>query len=95
MSQKTTMWMMMLIAVLLVLNIAMERQSEAGAEMSVGPVQPVPVGIAVSTVYIYRLWSDGAVDAVKVNADSSCNPTTVIVPCNGIIQSDHPRLLHG
>ena len=76
--QSTIAVLLTVVAVLLGLNLIVRGSPSAGAQVASGPVQAVPVslsttqliGVSVNDWHIFRLWSDGAVDSVRVTYTS-------------------------
>ena len=92
-AQRTVTTMLAVVAVMLGLNLIVRGSPPAlaGGQTAAGPVQPVPVALAMTpqfssqgqptnTFSIVRLWNDGAVDLTRVSVPTfSC--TSPIVSC--------------
>ena len=90
--QRTVTTMLAVVAVLLSLNLIVRGSPPAVAQIASGPVQPVPVALAVTpqfdingeaqnTFSVLRLWNDGAVDLTRVGIGTSC--TSPLNFCSG------------
>ena len=92
----TTTALLAVIAVLLGLNLIAKSSPAAVGQAEAGPVQPVPVAIAAQQAFninaggtdvwrVFRLWSDGAVDAKQLDWTISpvnvCSPQTDVIDC--------------
>ncbi len=84
--QRTIAALLTIGCVLLGLNLVVSASRPAGAQVE-GPVQPiVPVGIAavadtndITLVRVFRLWSDGAVDAKVMDYMGTSGESCVLV----------------
>ena len=92
--QRTVTTMLAVVAVMLGLNLIVRGSPPAlaGGQTAAGPVQPVPVALAMTpqfssqgqptnTFSIVRLWNDGAVDLTRVGIGTSC--TSPLNFCSG------------
>ncbi len=89
--QRTIAALLTVISVLLSINLIVSASRPAGAQVD-GPVlEPTPIALAVRSNWVYRLWSDGAVDLTQLTVGPDCVtslecPTTTVLP--GICPGD-------